>query len=155
MRARRGGGPKRGSVADLILYRRANVVRARRRLCGRLCALAAHGRAQAVTVSIYTREPGIYTAGILILAREAFPRHLSARHRPGGGRGPRGPALGVRIIDSVGARLSFVSRPRPRLDNICVYTQTNTRLPRPRRASLARNREDSRASDEPLKAHLH
>jgi len=75
-------------------------------------------------VSIYIRLR-IYTAGILILARR-LSRAICQRHKP---VGPR-LCSAVCIIESVGARLSFVSRPRPRIDNICAYAQINTRLSR-------------------------
>lgn len=86
-------------------------------------AFAAHGRAGSYGL-VYIR-PGIYTAGILILAREGFP----APSVSGTDRGPRLRSA-VCIIDSVGARLSFVSRPRPRLDNICARTRANKHAPR-------------------------
>lgn len=115
--------------ADLILYRRrecstraAEIVRT---------PVRAHRRASSYGFRIYTagnlyrrnidsREGGFPAPSVSGTTRGEAPRLCSA----------------ACIIDSVGARLSFVSRPRPRLDNICAYAQINTH----RVASLARNR---------------
>jgi len=94
--------------------------------CASASALAAHSQTRE---RLCAGEPGIYRRNIDSRGRARLSRAICQRHRPKKEieryrererERELSCSLPVYIIDSVGVRLSFVSRP-PRLDNICAY----------------------------------